>query len=40
MTFRLVFVSGENDAWIDWIEFSSVSAVEHDTWGAIKGLYR
>jgi hypothetical protein len=35
-----VFVSGENNGWIDWFLFSSVSAVESESWGAIKSLFR
>jgi hypothetical protein len=40
LAFRLVFVSGENNAWIDYIQFSSVAAVEPETWGSIKNLFR
>jgi len=40
LAFRLVFVSGEINAWIDWFRFSSVTAVEADSWGAIKALFR
>jgi hypothetical protein len=40
LTFKLVFVSGENNAWIDWFTFSSAAAVEPATWGSIKSLFR
>jgi hypothetical protein len=40
LVFRLEFVSGENNAWIDQFRFSSVTAVEPETWGSIKSLFR
>ena len=40
LTFRLEFITGENNAYIDWFRFSSMTAVEHATWGSIKGLFR
>jgi len=40
LNFRLVFVSGDFNAWVDWFQFSSVAAVEPATWGSIKSLFR
>jgi hypothetical protein len=40
LVFKLEFVSGENNGWIDWFSFSSVTAAENQSWGAIKNLFR
>jgi len=33
-------VAGDAGAWIDWFDFSSVSATENRSWGSIKSLFR
>jgi hypothetical protein len=40
LTFRLEFVSGDVNSWIDWFQFSSAAATESQSWGAIKSLFR
>jgi hypothetical protein len=39
LTVRLVYVSG-SVFYADYIYFESVTAVESESWGAIKGLFR
>jgi hypothetical protein len=36
----LIFVAGDGGAWIDFFQFTSYSAVENQSWGAIKNLFR
>jgi len=38
--FRLEFVSGEDNFYADYFDFESETAVESESWGAIKGLFR
>ncbi|MGD1048278.1 MAG: hypothetical protein ABR899_05945 [Candidatus Krumholzibacteriaceae bacterium] len=39
LTFRLQYVSG-GKFFADWLDFTSVTAVESSSWGAIKSLFR
>jgi hypothetical protein len=39
LTFRIEFVGGEINAWIDLYLFSSLSAADGESWGAIKSLF-
>ncbi|MDD4857030.1 MAG: hypothetical protein PHD74_02880 [Candidatus Krumholzibacteria bacterium] len=39
LIFKLEFVSGELNGWIDYFVFISRTAVEKDSWGAIKSLF-
>lgn len=39
LVFRLVYVSGET-FYADYLVFDSVTAVESQSWGAIKSLFR
>jgi hypothetical protein len=33
-------MTGENNGWVDYFQFSSVNAAGDDSWGAIKSLFR